>query len=43
MGSLQTVSSNANASMAEGSEKLWECARALLDDAVAQGFLAAKK
>jgi putative hydrolase of HD superfamily len=32
-----------NASMAEGSEKLWECARALLDDAVAQGFLAPKK
>jgi 5'-deoxynucleotidase YfbR-like HD superfamily hydrolase len=32
-----------NASMAEGSEKLWECARALLNDAVAQGFLAAKK
>jgi putative hydrolase of HD superfamily len=32
-----------NASMAEGSQKLWECARALLDDAVAKGFLQAKK
>src|SRR5262249_45293004 len=28
-----------NACMADGSEKLWECARALLDDAVAKGFL----
>jgi putative hydrolase of HD superfamily len=28
-----------NASMAEGSAKLWECARSLLDDAVAKGFL----
>jgi len=28
-----------NASMAEGSVKLWECAQALLDDAVAKGFL----
>src|SRR5262245_61579748 len=32
-----------NASMAEGSSKLWECARALVDDAVARGFLASKK
>ena len=32
-----------NASMAEGSSKLWECARALVDDAVAKGFLATKK
>jgi len=32
-----------NASMAEGSSKLWECARALVDDAVAKGFLASKK
>src|SRR5262245_36310177 len=32
-----------NASMAEGSEKLWECARALLEDAVARGFLPARK
>jgi putative hydrolase of HD superfamily len=32
-----------NASMALGSEVLWECARALLDDAVAKGFLPAKK
>jgi putative hydrolase of HD superfamily len=32
-----------NASMAEGSNKLWECARALVDDAVAKGFLASKK
>jgi hypothetical protein len=29
--------------MAEGSSKLWECARALVDDAVAKGFLASKK
>jgi len=28
-----------NACMAEGSAKLWECAQALLDDAVAKGFL----
>jgi putative hydrolase of HD superfamily len=32
-----------NASMAEGSTKLWECARALLNDAVAKGFLADKE
>jgi putative hydrolase of HD superfamily len=32
-----------NAAMAEGSEKLWECARALLNDAVVRGFLPAKK
>src|SRR5262249_6768172 len=32
-----------NASMAEGSYKLWECARALVNDAVAKGFLAGKK
>jgi len=32
-----------NASMAEGSNKLWECARALVDDAVAKGFLPMKK
>jgi putative hydrolase of HD superfamily len=32
-----------NASMAEGSNKLWECARALVHDAVAKGFLATKK
>jgi len=32
-----------NASMAEGSSKLWECARALVDDAVAKGFLASRK
>ena len=32
-----------NASMAEGSLRLWECARALLDDAVAKGFLARKE
>jgi putative hydrolase of HD superfamily len=28
-----------NACIADGSAKLWECARALLDDAVAKGFL----
>jgi putative hydrolase of HD superfamily len=28
-----------NACMAEGSTKLWECAQALLNDAVAKGFL----
>jgi len=32
-----------NAAMAEGSERLWECARALLEDAVARGFLPARK
>jgi putative hydrolase of HD superfamily len=32
-----------NAPMAEGSQKLWDRARAILDDAVAKGFLAAKK
>jgi len=32
-----------NASMAEGSQKLWERARSLLDDAVAKGFLSTKK
>ena len=32
-----------NACMAEGSEKLWECARSLLDDAVAKGFLPRSK
>jgi putative hydrolase of HD superfamily len=32
-----------NASMAAGSQKLWECARALLEDAVAKGFLPTKK
>jgi len=32
-----------NASMAEGSNKLWECARALVADSVAKGFLATKK
>lgn len=32
-----------NACMAEGSSALWERARALLNDAVAQGFLAVKK
>ena len=32
-----------NASMAEGSQKLWERARSLLDDAVARGFLSTKK
>src|SRR2546423_7758031 len=32
-----------NSCMAEGSEKLWECARALLDDAIAKGFLPARK
>src|SRR5215470_14228217 len=32
-----------NATMAEGSAKLWECARSLLDDAVAKGFLQSSK
>jgi putative hydrolase of HD superfamily len=32
-----------NESMAEGSAKLWECARALLDDAVSKGFLSRKE
>jgi putative hydrolase of HD superfamily len=32
-----------NASMAEGSARLWECARSLLDDAVAKGFLQSNK
>ena len=32
-----------NASMAEGSARLWECARSLLDDAVAKGFLQSSK
>jgi putative hydrolase of HD superfamily len=32
-----------NASMAEGSLRLWDCARALLDDAVAKGFLSRKE
>ena len=32
-----------NASMAEGSSRLWECARSLLDDAVAKGFLQSSK
>jgi putative hydrolase of HD superfamily len=32
-----------NESMAEGSAKLWECARALLDDAVSKGFLPKKE
>ena len=32
-----------NACMAEGSEKLWECAKSLLDDAVAKGLLPSKK
>ena len=32
-----------NACIAEGSEKLWDCAQALLGDAVAKGFLAAGK
>jgi putative hydrolase of HD superfamily len=32
-----------NATMALGSEVLWECARALLDDAVAKGFFPTKK
>jgi putative hydrolases of HD superfamily len=32
-----------NASMADGSAKLWECARSLLDDAVAKGFLPSRK
>jgi len=32
-----------NASMAEGSQKLWERTRSLLDDAVAKGFLSTKK
>ena len=32
-----------NACMAEGSARLWECARALLDDAIAKGFLPASK
>jgi 5'-deoxynucleotidase YfbR-like HD superfamily hydrolase len=32
-----------NASMADGSQKLWERARAILNDAVVKGFLAAKK
>ena len=32
-----------NESMAEGSARLWECARALLDDAVAKGFLPSAK
>jgi putative hydrolase of HD superfamily len=32
-----------NACMAEGSAKLWECARSLLDDAIAKGFLSTKK
>ena len=32
-----------NASMAEGSQKLWECAQSLLNDAVAKGFLPRSK
>ena len=32
-----------NACIAEGSEKLWECAQSLLDDAVAKGFLPRSK
>ena len=32
-----------NASMATGSATLWECARSLLDDAVAKGFLSSGK
>ena len=32
-----------NACMADGSEKLWECAKSLLDDAVAKGLLPSKK
>jgi len=32
-----------NACMAEGSMKLWECAQALLNDAVAKGFLPRSK
>ncbi len=32
-----------NASIADGSERLWECARALVDDAVAKGFLRPSK
>jgi len=32
-----------NACIADGSAKLWECARALLDDAVAKGFLPSKE
>jgi putative hydrolase of HD superfamily len=32
-----------NASIAEGSQRLWERARSLLDDAVAKGFLSTKK
>lgn len=32
-----------NECMAEGSAKLWECARSLLDDAVAKGLLPRKK
>ena len=32
-----------NASMAEGSARLWDCARSLLDDAVAKGFLQSSK
>jgi putative hydrolase of HD superfamily len=31
-----------NASIAEGSARLWECARSLVDDAVAKGFLRQK-
>jgi len=32
-----------NESMGEGSARLWECARSLLDDAVAKGFIARKE
>jgi len=32
-----------NASIANGSGKLWDCARSLLDDAVERGFLASRK
>jgi putative hydrolase of HD superfamily len=32
-----------NACMAEGSQKLWECAQSLLNDAVAKGFLERSK
>jgi 5'-deoxynucleotidase YfbR-like HD superfamily hydrolase len=32
-----------NSEIAEGSERLWECARSLVEDAVAKGFLATRK